>query len=124
MSTAERATSVACPICGAIALRQLSSSAGLLFKGSGFYLTDYGKNAHGKKAPPATAGSSDSGSSGTGDSGGAGGSDTGGGTTETKSSDSASSGDGKRASEAPKKAEKSAEKSSTPPKPSSGKPSE
>ena len=37
---------VACPTCGAIAARQLSGGAGLLFKGSGFYLTDYGKNAH------------------------------------------------------------------------------
>jgi putative FmdB family regulatory protein len=37
-----------CPECGAIAGRQLSAGAGLLFKGSGFYLTDYGKNAHRK----------------------------------------------------------------------------
>jgi predicted nucleic acid-binding Zn ribbon protein len=37
---------VACPECGAEATRQLSGGAGLLFKGSGFYLTDYGKNAH------------------------------------------------------------------------------
>lgn len=34
-----------CPECGAIAVRQLSVG-GLVFKGSGFYLTDYGKNAH------------------------------------------------------------------------------
>jgi putative FmdB family regulatory protein len=38
--------SVACPECGKIAERRLSAGAGLLFKGSGFYLTDYGKNAH------------------------------------------------------------------------------
>ena|SRR5262245_37196456 len=37
---------VACPDCGKPATRQLSAGAGLLFKGSGFYLTDYGKNAH------------------------------------------------------------------------------
>jgi putative FmdB family regulatory protein len=37
-----------CPDCGGVALRQLSGGAGLLFKGSGFYLTDYGKNAHRK----------------------------------------------------------------------------
>ena len=42
---------VECPDCGAIASRQLSGGAGLLFKGSGFYLTDYGKNAHRKAAP-------------------------------------------------------------------------
>ena len=35
-----------CPECGKIATRQLSGGAGLVFKGSGFYLTDYGKNAH------------------------------------------------------------------------------
>ena len=36
-----------CPECGAIAER-LMSAAGLVFKGSGFYITDYGKD--GKKA--------------------------------------------------------------------------
>jgi len=39
---------VPCPECGAVATRRLSGGAGLLFKGSGFYLTDYGKNAHRK----------------------------------------------------------------------------
>jgi predicted nucleic acid-binding Zn ribbon protein len=29
-----------------MAERRMSAGAGLLFKGSGFYLTDYGKNAH------------------------------------------------------------------------------
>jgi len=37
---------VACPECGKPAVRKLSGGAGLHFKGSGFYLTDYGKNAH------------------------------------------------------------------------------
>lgn len=37
---------VACPECGKMAERRMSAGAGLLFKGSGFYLTDYGKNAH------------------------------------------------------------------------------
>ena len=36
-----------CPECGAIAAR-LMSAAGFAFKGSGFYITDYGKD--GKKA--------------------------------------------------------------------------
>lgn len=45
--------SVNCPTCGAVAERQLSGGAGLLFKGSGFYLTDYGKNAHATKGPKA-----------------------------------------------------------------------
>ena len=42
---------VPCPVCGKPAERQVSGGAGLLFKGSGFYLTDYGKNAHRKGAP-------------------------------------------------------------------------
>ena len=33
-----------CPVCGKVAERQLSGGAGLLFKGSGFYITDYGKD--------------------------------------------------------------------------------
>jgi len=43
----------ACPECGEMAERLVSGGAGLLFKGSGFYLTDYGKDAHKKKAPEA-----------------------------------------------------------------------
>lgn len=39
-------STAACPECGADAVRMMSAGAGLLFKGSGFYLTDYGKNAH------------------------------------------------------------------------------
>ncbi|MDQ3996462.1 MAG: zinc ribbon domain-containing protein [Gemmatimonadota bacterium] len=46
---------VPCPECGAVGERQLSAGAGLLFKGSGFYLTDYGKNAHRKAGPAGTA---------------------------------------------------------------------
>jgi putative FmdB family regulatory protein len=42
---------VECPECGAVAIRRLSGGGGLVFKGSGFYLTDYGKNAHRKAAP-------------------------------------------------------------------------
>jgi putative FmdB family regulatory protein len=36
-----------CPECGSIAIRKVSGGAGLVFKGSGFYITDYGKD--GKK---------------------------------------------------------------------------
>ena len=41
MSDAESQTP--CTVCGAVADRQMSG-AGLVFKGSGFYLTDYGKS--------------------------------------------------------------------------------
>lgn len=37
---------MSCPQCGAPASRRLSAGAGFQFKGSGFYLTDYGRNAH------------------------------------------------------------------------------
>jgi putative FmdB family regulatory protein len=46
-----------CPVCGEEAARQISGGAGLVFKGSGFYITDYGKD--GKKGV-ATAQSSSS----------------------------------------------------------------
>ncbi|HWJ44669.1 MAG TPA: FmdB family zinc ribbon protein [Gaiellaceae bacterium] len=39
-----------CPECGEPAERVMSP-AGFAFKGSGFYLTDYGKNAHRDKGP-------------------------------------------------------------------------
>jgi putative FmdB family regulatory protein len=58
---------VACPVCGKIAERRMSAGAGLLFKGSGFYLTDYGKNAHRSSGPAPQK--SDGSASGSGDSG-------------------------------------------------------
>jgi putative FmdB family regulatory protein len=54
INTAEAQT--ACPECGQLAERIMSVGAGLHFKGSGFYLTDYGKDAHKKKAPSETKG--------------------------------------------------------------------
>jgi putative FmdB family regulatory protein len=39
-----------CPECGAEAQRLLSAGAGLLFKGDGFYITDYRKDDYKKKA--------------------------------------------------------------------------
>lgn len=56
----DAAQELACPQCGKLAERQLTGGAGLLFKGSGFYLTDYGKNAHRKGQPPAKSGESGS----------------------------------------------------------------
>jgi putative FmdB family regulatory protein len=40
----------ACPACGAAAERLLSGGAGLLFKGSGFYITDYRSDSYKKAA--------------------------------------------------------------------------
>jgi len=80
MGTAE--AQAACPECGQLSERLVSGGAGLVFKGSGFYLTDYGKDAHKKKAPSESkseGAKADSGSSSGGDgaapSGGAGASD-------------------------------------------------
>ena len=38
-----------CPVCGKHAMRQISGGAGLIFKGSGFYITDYGKDGKGPR---------------------------------------------------------------------------
>src|SRR5688500_15512591 len=69
-----------CTVCGAPAERLLSSGAGLIFKGSGFYITDYRgdsykKAAEADKAPsapsesaPAAPAKKDGGSSSSGSS--------------------------------------------------------
>jgi len=54
-------TELPCPVCGKPAMRLVSGGAGLLFKGSGFYLTDYGRNAH-RKVEPSTSNSEGKGS--------------------------------------------------------------
>lgn len=38
-----------CPTCGSRASRVISGGAGLIFKGSGFYITDYGKDGKGPR---------------------------------------------------------------------------
>jgi putative FmdB family regulatory protein len=38
-----------CPTCGRMASRQISAGGGLVFKGSGFYITDYGKDGKGPR---------------------------------------------------------------------------
>jgi putative FmdB family regulatory protein len=60
-----------CPTCGEIGARQMSAGGGLLFKGSGFYITDYGKDGKKSQAtskPSATKSDSGSSDSGTSDS--------------------------------------------------------
>lgn len=42
-----------CPVCGEAVKRLIGPGAGLIFKGSGFYITDY-KNKERKKARPDT----------------------------------------------------------------------
>jgi len=49
-----------CPECGTNAVRRLSGGAGFLFKGSGFYITDYRGEGY-KKAAAADKGSSSGG---------------------------------------------------------------
>ena len=68
-----------CTKCGADAERRISAGAGLLFKGSGFYITDYRGEGY-KKAAQAEGG----GSSSSSESGGSSSSDSGGGKAESK----------------------------------------
>jgi putative FmdB family regulatory protein len=41
-----------CPVCGAKASRIISGGQGLIFKGTGFYITDYGKDGKGARKDP------------------------------------------------------------------------
>src|SRR3954466_13226546 len=40
-----------CPVGGKAATRKISGGAGLVFKGSGFYITDYGNDGKGPRNP-------------------------------------------------------------------------
>ncbi|MGI9040606.1 MAG: FmdB family zinc ribbon protein [Gemmatimonadales bacterium] len=40
-----------CPTCGKAATRQISGGSGLVFRGTGFYITDYGKDGKGPRKP-------------------------------------------------------------------------
>ena len=42
---------VKCPVCGKTAVRKISGGAGLVFRGTGFYITDYGKDGKGPRKP-------------------------------------------------------------------------
>ncbi|MEX1187118.1 MAG: zinc ribbon domain-containing protein [Gemmatimonadaceae bacterium] len=73
LKMSEAPLELACAQCGKPATRQMSGGAGLVFKGSGFYLTDYGRagqkpsSGEGEGAV-ATAGESKSGDSKSGES--------------------------------------------------------
>ena len=56
-----------CPVCKRPAVRQISGGAGLVFKGSGFYITDYPKSGSGSDGAKGKA-SESSPASDTGDS--------------------------------------------------------
>lgn len=49
-----------CPVCGKPATRKISGGAGLVFKGSGFYITDYGKDGKGPRKPESDSSSAES----------------------------------------------------------------
>jgi putative FmdB family regulatory protein len=51
-----------CPKCGGLVMRVITGGAGLIFKGSGFYITDYRSESY-KKAESAEKTSSSSSSS-------------------------------------------------------------
>lgn len=90
---------VTCPVCGKVAERKMSAGAGLLFKGSGFYLTDYGKNAHrGGAAPSGGESKGESSSSGS---------------SEAKSSESSTKSESKPAESKPASAPAPAPKSTS-----------
>ena len=106
-----------CPVCGKPAERILSP-AGFAFKGSGFYLTDYGKNAHRDKG----TGDVKSGESGGGES-----AKSDGASSESKSAtpkpESAKSSDAPSSASESKKVEKKAEpKAEAKPAPAAPKP--
>ena len=42
-----------CPVCGKPGTLKISGGAGLVFRGSGFYITDYGKDGKGPRKPEA-----------------------------------------------------------------------
>ena len=58
-----------CPECGELAERKMSGGSALLFKGSGFYITDYGKDGKKDQRSAPESGKSEAGGS-SGDSSG------------------------------------------------------
>ncbi len=80
----------ACPKCGGAVTKLLSSPA-IQFKGSGFYLTDYGRSGSKSDSANAKSGKNESGSSSDGESKSSEGKSSDSKSSESKSSDSGSS---------------------------------
>ena len=89
-----------CPECHEMAERRMSAGAGLLFKGSGFYITDYGKDGKKDQRDKAKAASDAASSSG----------------SSAGSGESSSGGSSKSESAPAAKPEKAAEKPAAAPK--------
>ena len=49
-----------CPTCGKLATRKISGGAALVLKGTGFYITDYGKDGKGPRKPESEKPAADS----------------------------------------------------------------
>lgn len=77
----------ACPECGTAAERILSGGAGFIFKGDGFYITDYRSDAY-KKAKASDVAAASSSSADSSDKGGSG--------SKGESGSKSSSGDGSK----------------------------
>jgi putative FmdB family regulatory protein len=113
-----------CPICGAIATRKISAGAGLMFKGSGFYITDYGKDGKKDQNLPRKSSNGESGasSSSSSDSGSSGG-DASSSSESKSSSDAKSSGGDSKAGES-KSSSSDSKSSPSESKPAAAKPAE
>ncbi|HEV7993688.1 MAG TPA: zinc ribbon domain-containing protein [Gemmatimonadaceae bacterium] len=109
-----------CPECGQLAERMMSAGAGLVFKGSGFYLTDYGKNAHQKRGPGDGKPDGGKSESGSGEGAKAEGGKSEGAKSESGGGDSSAGSGTSGKSEAKSESKAADPKSSAPPKPSAG----
>jgi putative FmdB family regulatory protein len=112
-----------CPVCGLMATRKISAGAGLMFKGSGFYITDYGKDGKKDQNLPRKSASGDGASSAPSSESGGGSSD--GGKESKSSGDAKSSGESKASDSKPAESKSaSAESKGSDSKGGAAKPSE
>jgi putative FmdB family regulatory protein len=109
---------LACPVCGKMAERRISAGGGFVFKGSGFYITDYGKDGKKDLRTNAAAAAATAEAGKPADVKGAPGSASDGG--GTKSPDAAPAASGAPKADAPAKSSKGDAKAGTPPAPKGG----